>query len=497
MAGERESPRAGAALSGGGVGGGGAATRRLAAQRAREGVGRRGVLRSGAGGRFVTAAEQPGGGRRGVGSRRAVAAGRRAGNRAGEGAIDLFAAAAGGSGAPRPIPVVRRFAAEGRRPLRTPRRGVAFPLATAAGRGAGNRSGEGAVAPFAAAGGSGAPRPIPVVRRFPAGGRRPLRTRRPGVVFPLAAAAGRRAGNRTGARSVALFATVPGGSGARRRIPVVRRFAAEGRRPLRARRPGGIVPFLAAAGALAVAGCSPEAPGAGPAGEATRGAEGAAAATATETGIAAETLSGDGRGASSLPRPELHPGMPGVLNEAEIAALGAARERALGEIAHLPEFGFGAAAGPERIAAWDIDIGPEGEGLPAGRGSVERGETLYRLQCVQCHGLRGEGADYEALAGRVPGDGFPFAEQWRFPITVGSYWPYATTLFDYIRRAMPQAAPGTLPPDDVYALTAYVLHLNDLLEPGETLDADSLPRIVMPARDRFVRDDRRGGPEVR
>lgn len=189
--------------------------------------------------------------------------------------------------------------------------------------------------------------------------------------------------------------------------------------------------------------------------------------------------------------------MPGLLNEAEIAALGAAREQALGEIAHLPEFGFGEAAGPERIAAWDIDIGPAGEGLPAGRGSVERGETLYRLQCVQCHGLRGEGADYEALAGRVPGDAFPFAEQWRYPITVGSYWPYATTLFDYIRRAMPQAAPGTLPPNDVYALTAYVLHLNDLLEPDAALDADSLPRIVMPARDRFVRDDRRGGPEVR
>lgn len=251
------------------------------------------------------------------------------------------------------------------------------------------------------------------------------------------------------------------------------------------------------AGALAVAGCSPEAPGTGLDREGTRAEAEAAAANPTETGIAAETAARDGGGASFLPRPELHPGMPGVLNEAEIAALGAARERALGEIAHLPEFGFGAAAGPERIAAWDIDIGPEGEGLPAGRGSVERGETLYRLQCVQCHGLRGEGADYEALAGRVPGDAFPFAEQWRYPITVGSYWPYATTLFDYIRRAMPQAAPGTLPPDDVYALTAYVLHLNDLLEPGETLDADSLPRIVMPARDRFVRDDRRGGPEVR
>ena len=276
---------------------------------------------------------------------------------------------------------------------------------------------------------------------------------------------------------------------------VVPRLAAAAFRPLRVRRRGRGLSFgFAATGlALAVAGCSPERPGAGRAGNGT-GADTAAAAGG-DPGIETEAPA-DGGGAS-LPRPELHPGMPGLLNQAEIAALGAARERALGEIAHLPEFGFGEAAGPERIAAWDIDIGPEGEGLPAGRGSVERGETLYRLQCVQCHGLRGEGADFEALAGRVPGDAFPFAEQWRYPITVGSYWPYATTLFDYLRRAMPQAAPGTLPPNDVYSLTAYVLHLNDLLEPGAALDADSLPRIVMPARDRFVRDDRRGGPEVR
>ena len=201
--------------------------------------------------------------------------------------------------------------------------------------------------------------------------------------------------------------------------------------------------------------------------------------------------------AAALPRPELHPGMPGLLNEAELEALREARERGLADIERLPEFGFGEAASAERIAAWDIDIGPEGEGLPAGSGSVERGETLYRLQCVQCHGARGEGAQFEALAGRVPGDRFPFSEDRRYRITVGSYWPYATTLFDYIRRAMPQAAPGTLPPDDVYALTAFILQLNGLLGPGDSLDAASLPRIRMPARDRFVRDDRRGGPEVR
>ena len=268
---------------------------------------------------------------------------------------------------------------------------------------------------------------------------------------------------------------------------------------------------LAGSAVVLPVGCSPDSPASDPGGGATAPSAGETAAAVTESpaaGTEAPAAASDstaagtespsaGSGASSLPRPELHPGMPGVLNEAEIEALRAARERALGEIADLPDFGFGEAADAERIAAWDIDIGPDGEGLPAGRGTVERGETLYRLQCVQCHGLRGEGADYEALAGRVPGDAFPFAEEWRFPITVGSYWPYATTLFDYIRRAMPQAAPGTLPPNDVYALTAYVLHLNDLLEPGDTLDAGSLPRVVMPARDRFVRDDRRGGPEVR
>lgn len=189
--------------------------------------------------------------------------------------------------------------------------------------------------------------------------------------------------------------------------------------------------------------------------------------------------------------------MPGLLNEAELAALAEARERGLEAIRSLPAFGFGSAADAGRIAAWDIDIGPEGEGLPAGRGSVERGEALYRNQCVQCHGSRGEGADYEALAGRAPGDRFDFSEDRSTPITVGSYWPYATTLYDYIYRAMPQAAPGTLPPDDVYSLTAFVLHLNGILEPGDALDRESLPRIVMPSRDRFVRDDRRGGPEVR
>ncbi len=244
--------------------------------------------------------------------------------------------------------------------------------------------------------------------------------------------------------------------------------------------------WVTAAGAallLLVTGCAPE-----------RDEPESVPPAPSETGAVPEAAPGSG---AVPPRPELHPTMPGLLNEAEMEELRQARERGLTDIGHLPEFGFGEPASPERIAAWDIDIGPDGEGLPAGSGSVERGETLYRLQCVQCHGGRGEGAEFEALAGRVPGDRFPFSEDRRYRITVGSYWPYATTLFDYIRRAMPQAAPGTLPPDDVYALTAFILQLNGILEPGDSLDADSLPRIRMPSRDRFVRDDRRGGPEVR
>ena len=240
--------------------------------------------------------------------------------------------------------------------------------------------------------------------------------------------------------------------------------------------------YAAAAAALwLLAACAPEP---------STGSSVAAAEADAATPVPSET-------APSLPRPELHPGMPGLLNDAEREALREAREHGLRDIEGLPDFGFGAAASPERIAAWDIDIGPDGEGLPPGSGSVERGETLYRLQCVQCHGARGEGSQFEALAGRVPGDRFPFSEDRRYRITVGSYWPYATTLFDYIRRAMPQAAPGSLPPDDVYALTAFILQLNGILEAGDSLDAESLPRIRMPARDRFVRDDRRGGPEVR
>jgi S-disulfanyl-L-cysteine oxidoreductase SoxD len=173
------------------------------------------------------------------------------------------------------------------------------------------------------------------------------------------------------------------------------------------------------------------------------------------------------------------------------------REQALEKLKDVPKLGLGREATPAEIAAVDIDVEPDGTGLPEGSGTVARGRVLYQSQCVQCHGAEGKGADNEALAGREPREGFPFAEQPKLRQTVGNYWPYATTLYDYIHRAMPQAVPGSLPPDDVYSLVAYILYLNEVVPEDETLDRESLPRIEMPARDRFVYDDRRGGAELR
>jgi cytochrome c len=149
------------------------------------------------------------------------------------------------------------------------------------------------------------------------------------------------------------------------------------------------------------------------------------------------------------------------------------------------------------ITAWDIDIMPDGAGLPDGSGNVTDGRALYATQCQRCHGAEGGGGPFDQLAGRLPGDDFPFALDPRAKHTIGNYWPYATTIFDYTRRAMPLDRPGSLTDDEVYSLTAYLLYLNELLDEGDTLNRETLPLIVMPARDRFIPDDRRGGPEIR
>jgi cytochrome c len=137
------------------------------------------------------------------------------------------------------------------------------------------------------------------------------------------------------------------------------------------------------------------------------------------------------------------------------------------------------------LKQWGVSISPEGKGLPEGKGTVEAGKEIYANRCARCHGANGEGRDSVPLAG---GQGTLKNPK---PLrTVGSYWPQATTLWDYVNRAMPFDRPGTLTSDQVYSVSAYVLFLNGLLPGGATLDAQSLPKIRMPNHDGFVPDPR-------
>jgi len=151
-------------------------------------------------------------------------------------------------------------------------------------------------------------------------------------------------------------------------------------------------------------------------------------------------------------------------------------------------FGLGRVATPEEIAGWDIDArGDDGAGLPAGSGGVAKGAEVFSEQCAACHGTFGEGE------GRLPKlvGGKGTLKDDRPELTVGSYWPFAPTLWDYINRAMPMPAPHTLSADDVYALTAYILNLNDIVPNEFVADRDSLPKVKMPNRDSFVWTDPR------
>ncbi len=153
-------------------------------------------------------------------------------------------------------------------------------------------------------------------------------------------------------------------------------------------------------------------------------------------------------------------------------------------------FGIGELATREEIAGWDIDVRPDGKGLPDGEGSVEDGEMLYEDKCASCHGTFGEGEGrWPKLAG-----GVGTLSQERPDKTVGSYWPYASTLWDYIRRAMPFPAPQSLTVDEVYAITAYVLNLNDLVDDDFVLNRDNFSTIEMPNKNGFFVDDR---PDVK
>ena len=129
----------------------------------------------------------------------------------------------------------------------------------------------------------------------------------------------------------------------------------------------------------------------------------------------------------------------------------------------------------------DHVVTPDGDGLPPGSGNARLGEALYEQHCIACHGAGGENGINDRLAG---GHGSIRSEQ---PVrTVGSYWPYATTIFDYLRRAMPYQDPGTLDDDEVYSLTAYLLYVNGIVDAETRIDAESLPNVKMPNRDNFV-----------
>lgn len=151
--------------------------------------------------------------------------------------------------------------------------------------------------------------------------------------------------------------------------------------------------------------------------------------------------------------------------------------------------GIGRVPSAGEIAAWDIAVGPAGTELPPGRGTGAEGARIYASRCASCHGATGREGPDPPLAG---GRGSLATD--RPLLTIGSFWPYATTVFDYVRRAMPFNAPGSLREDEVYAVTAYLLQLNDIVDGAQVIDARVLPGIRMPNRDGFRPDPR---PDVR
>jgi cytochrome c len=142
---------------------------------------------------------------------------------------------------------------------------------------------------------------------------------------------------------------------------------------------------------------------------------------------------------------------------------------------------LGVPASAEDIAAWDISVGPDGAGLPPGSGTATTGAVVYETKCRACHGERGAGQPNDQLVG-----GAGTLRDAAAVRTVGSYWPYATTLFDYVRRAMPYVQPQSLTADELYGLTAYLLFLNGVIAETDVMNATTLPKVVMPNRDNFV-----------
>ena len=144
-----------------------------------------------------------------------------------------------------------------------------------------------------------------------------------------------------------------------------------------------------------------------------------------------------------------------------------------------PNLGKAISAGD--LGAWDTSIMPDGAGLPTGSGTAAQGALIYAKKCVACHGEEGKGGVSSAVTARGPIASINAAEK-----SIGNFWPYATTLFDFIRRAMPWQEPRTLSNDEVYALTAYLLMLNKVIGENDVMNATTLPKVRMPNRDGFI-----------
>jgi cytochrome c len=157
------------------------------------------------------------------------------------------------------------------------------------------------------------------------------------------------------------------------------------------------------------------------------------------------------------------------------------------------QYPFGTQATKAEIEAWDKDVRPDGMGLPAGSGTYKAGAQIYGEQCASCHGDKLQGIrDPNLPQGGGPAliGGRGTLNTPNFKITVESYWPYATTLYDYVLRAMPYTAPGSLKPDEVYSLVAFLLGEGNVIDKKTVMDAKSLPKIRMPNRDNFFPDNR-------
>lgn len=148
-------------------------------------------------------------------------------------------------------------------------------------------------------------------------------------------------------------------------------------------------------------------------------------------------------------------------------------------------YGLGTTASEAQIRGWDIDVRADGKGLPPGRGSVAEGKLVYDKSCAACHGAKGEGKPADRLVGGQGTLKNPAPVK-----TVGSFWPYASTIFDYVRRAMPYDKPGSLSADEIYAVTAYLLNMNGIVPSDAVLGTDTLAKVQMPNRNGFTGDPR-------